>query len=107
MPPFISPKDYITFAEHVIHSKRYIHDAKANRFLETLLNQAQQRVESIPGGSILWRAQLGCDEEPLLDGDNDVDGPPYPLPSSRMIPPRQYGREGRIQGREGASPASF
>jgi hypothetical protein len=95
MPAFKSPKDYFQFALHVTRSNRYIRDPEDNNFLEALLKQAQQRVESIPAGSIFWRAQVGYDWEPLLDGDQHIDDTPGPLSPGRMIPPRGHGREGR------------
>jgi hypothetical protein len=95
MPAFKSPRDYIRFAEHVTRSKRYIRDKEADHFLEALLREAQRRVETIPAGSILWRAQIGYDLEPIIEGGQHIDDVPCPLSEQRMIPLRRHGREGR------------
>jgi len=95
MPAFKSAKAYRQFAQQVTLSNRYVHDSEASEFLATLGREAPAKSESIPRGSIFWRAQVGHDLEPLMEGDRHLDDIPSPLSSERMKPLRGRAREGR------------
>lgn len=96
MPAFKSAEGYRNFARHVTLSNRYVHDSEAKDFLDTLIREAAPRGESIPLGSIFWRAQLGHDWMPLLDPEGrQYDETPSPFSPERMKPLRNRAREGR------------
>lgn len=62
-------------------------------FLTDLGRQAEKLKETIPAGSLLWRAQLGHDWYPLEEDGQYIDGIPGPFGARRMVPDRA--REGR------------
>ncbi len=85
----------IRFAREVTSSTRYVRSREADEFLETLLDEAQGRLDVVPADSILWRAQLGHDWEALREGQQHVADVPCPFPPERMKPSRDRAREGR------------
>lgn len=95
MPAFRSADAYGRFARAVTRSARYVRDSQANDFLDTLARETQGRVDVIPARSILWRAQLGHDWEPVREGEEVVAEVPAPFPPERMKPLRDRAREGR------------
>lgn len=102
MATFKSADAYCRFARKIKTSNRHIRDADDLQFLGTLLDQAEEedRKRTAPRGTILWRAQLGFDWEPIRirDGEKYVDIDGYTegaLPPERMKPLRDRAREGR------------
>lgn len=94
MPEFTSWRSYWHFDRIVRENTRYVRDSEGERFLAAVRTTAEKRVESIPAGSFVWRAQLGHDlEERVQDGEYfDV---PTPHPTDRMKPLKGRAREGR------------
>ena len=76
-------------------SHRYVLDEGSHEFLSTLREQAQSRQQKIPAGAIFWRAQLGHDWRPLMEGKKHIDDIPCALPPARMAPLKDRAREGR------------
>jgi hypothetical protein len=83
------------FARSVKQSGRYFRDAEATGFLDALLKEADELTELVPGGSHLWRAQLGLDLEEHYASEEDHWAEPRPLPPRRMKPLPDRAREGR------------
>jgi len=85
---------YWRFARTVLWHQRYVREREANEFLSALLKQAAEKVETIPEGSILWRAQLGHD---WISRDEHVAQYEEPIgfPPERMKPLRDRAVEGR------------
>lgn len=95
MPAFKSAHTYRRFRREVTTSTRYVRGGEADDFLQTLLREARARIDVVPAGSILWRAQLGHDWEALREGQQHVADVPCPFPPERMKPLRDRAREGR------------
>jgi hypothetical protein len=59
---------------------------KTKRFSTTLVTQRETKVETLPAGAALWRAQFGCEWEPEYQDGEYIDDMPQPLQPKRMIP---------------------
>ncbi len=70
-----------------LKKSRYIFDEETNQFLEEVLNSSASREATLHKDTILWRAQLGCDE--------DQKGVPHPYSLERMKPLPKLVNEGR------------
>ncbi len=100
MKEFKSWRGFGEFEQAIKKRTRYIHGPDVKAFLETVLQTAAKRVDMLPTESILWRAQLGCDWEPLrVDGEH-IDDEATPHLPSRMRPRRQQANEGRANPKE-------
>ena len=55
----------------------------------------EKRVEVLAKEQILWRAQLGCDWEPIYEEDEYIDDRPTPHPPKKMKPLSGRANEGR------------
>jgi hypothetical protein len=95
VPVFGSADAFRRFARSVKQSGRYFRDTNSDAFLDLLLGEAKSRVQLVPTGSRLWRAQLGYELEEHIDFDEEVWAEPVPLPPSRMKPLPDRAREGR------------
>ena len=74
------------------HESRYVHSREVERFLQTVLETAEARIEGFPKGAILWRAQLGHDWR--LENE-EVGEVPAPHKPERMCPRTERANEGR------------
>jgi hypothetical protein len=86
MKEFKSWKSYHQFKLSVTRHNRYIFNSDVKDFLQTVLETGKSRIEIIKEGSILWRSQLGCDNE----NDN-----PCAFEPERMKPSIDSACEGR------------
>ncbi len=93
---FTSPNAYWKFRDGVLTSHRYILDADTDEFLTTLREQARTHEQKLDAGTILWRAQLGCDSRPIMEGDEEVAEEPAGYSPERMRPLKNRAREGRV-----------
>jgi hypothetical protein len=93
---FTSANAYWKFRDRVLTSHRYILDADSDEFLTTLREQARARELKMPAGKILWRAQLGCDRKPVMEGDEEIADEPIGYGPERMKPLKDRAREGRV-----------
>ena len=91
MKTFKSWNSYAQFESVLRYRSRYVYPPEIQRFLQTLLDTAKERIETIRKGSILWRAQLGND----WDGSEDVGELPVPYSRNRMVPLPEKAIEGR------------
>lgn len=94
MPEFTSWQSYWHFERMVRENTRYVRDSEGERFLAAVHATAMKRVDSIPAGSFVWRAQLGHVLEERVQGGERFDVS-VPLPADRMKPLRDRAKEGR------------
>jgi len=92
MKTFKSWQSYFQFESALKCRSRYIYPPEIQRFLQTVLETAKERVETIHKDSILWRAQLGHD---WREESEDVGKVEAPHPPKRMCPLSEKAIEGR------------
>lgn len=92
---FNSIRSYLEFDNSTKKQNRYIFDNTTKRFLETILETIENRKETIPQGSTLWRSQIGNDWKPIMEGKKHIADIPCPFSSDRMKPLTQMAIEGR------------
>lgn len=95
MENFESYQSYQHFALSVTTQRRYVRNPAQTDFLHTVLATSVGRQQVIPVRSVLWRAQLGHDWYPVVQGDDPEEAQPSPLPPERMRPLANRAREGR------------
>lgn len=94
---FKSWQSYWTFSRKVMHDLRYIHDQETTEFLSEVLNSCQSRVQTLYGGQVLWRSQLGGSLRKLEDDEgNNIEEVPCSHPKKRMYPFEHMATEGRV-----------
>lgn len=92
MPEFRSWQDFIRFKVLTTWGLRYVRDRETESFLEAVLHTAGERIERIPAGTRLWRAQRDCEETRHEDGTLAAR---RPHPDTRMKPKPGCAKEGR------------
>lgn len=95
MTAYDSYDAYDRFAREIVGRARFVWDDVTQHFLDSVLAQAHERVDTIGPNIILWRAQVGHEFRTV---DDDNAGPydvPAPLPPARMTPLSSRAREGR------------
>lgn len=94
MSAFKSENAYWEFSGAIQRRARYVREPAVEDFLATLLEQASTKVQNVPVGSVLYRAQLGHDwiypDEGVADCEQPIGFPP-----ERMKPLRDRAMEGR------------
>ncbi len=95
LPSFKSANSYHNFQQHVLRISRYVRDAETEEFLATLVAQSETKVDTLPAGAGIWRAQLGCEWEPEYQNGEYIDHMPRPLAPKRMVPLEDRAYEGR------------
>jgi len=85
---------FLQFRAAVTRRGRHMHDRQTKSFLAAVLQAAGKHVHVIRAGTRLWRAQLGNEWVPPLDGIN-LDSEARPFREERMKPPRKSATEGR------------
>ena len=91
MSTFKSTWSYHQFEQRVRGSARYVRHPDDQTFLDTLVIQGKNNIETLQAGTALWRAQLG-----YVDS---IDYMPQPLPPKRMIPLEDRASEGRANAK--------
>jgi hypothetical protein len=97
MEIFESVFSYQRFEPSVRYRHRYVRPSGDEEFLRTIAATASQRVEHIPNGTPLWRAQLGNGWYHILFEDGSGNGFNVPVPHAfeRMRPLPFRAPEGR------------
>lgn len=95
MSEFRTWQIYSRFAHKTIRESRYIHDEEILEFLATLWKTSPSRIDEIKKGSLLWRAQLGCDYRPYYNEGEHVFDEKAPYSEKRMKPLPDRATEGR------------
>lgn len=96
---FESWKSFLVFERSIKTTFRYIHGEEAHKFLETVLYTSKSRIEEIPSGSILYRAQMGCDKETVMHEDGESWDNEIPYSRERMKPMPGRASDGRANSR--------
>ena len=100
MREFPSVLDYKEFASSVTNQARYIFEPHVEEFLQTVIETGVGRIYTLDAGSILYRAQLGCDTTWESADASDPASMVYkvidPYGPERMKPPKERAREGRV-----------
>ena len=95
-PEFASWLSYREFETRVRNSRRYVWGDDIHNFLDTVLQTGHKRETKIPSGTILWRAQIGVEYDPMYDPDgNKIQEQPIGFSAERMKPISHWGKEGR------------
>ena len=92
---FNSWRSYMKFSYSVKNKSRYVLDQEAQEFLKAIENTCASRLEVIPEGSLMWRAQAGHDYREYYQNDIHIDDFPVPYSESRMKPLLNGASEGR------------
>src|SRR5262245_18784895 len=96
-PEFASWRSFHSFANRVQQKRRYVWDRELKAFLDTVLATLRERDVNFPRGTILFRAQLGVDYDPVTDEDGkEIGEEPHGFGAARMKPSSNRAREGRI-----------
>ena len=98
MAEFPSVESYFQFASSVQSQWRFTRDEAQSAFLAAVLATSIKKREVLPAGSILYRAQLGC-EWPTTEEEEDGEAGPRGFPPERMKPLRNRASEGRVNPR--------
>lgn len=86
---------YWEFNNVVKNKSRFIFDEDSTSFLKAIKDTCKSRVITIPMSEPLWRAQIGCSYEPLIQDGIHVDDLPIPFEFDRMKPINDFASEGR------------
>jgi hypothetical protein len=96
MSEFNSWRSYWNFSSAAKLRSRYIYDEEVQQFLNAVLATGEKRKATIPKGTILWRAQLGCTtREVYLQDGGVIPDEECPFPPERMKPEPGRASEGR------------
>jgi len=95
MLEFKSWRGFSEFEQASKYRTRYVHAPEVQTFLATVLKTTEKRVEVLKREQILWRAQLGCDWEPIREAGEYIDDRPTPHAPGRMKPLSGRANEGR------------
>ena len=66
---FKSWQSYREFSRLVINRSRFIYGSETKKFLDSLLISAASHTVVLPKHTLLFRAQIGHDTEPVFSGD--------------------------------------
>ena len=83
------------FSASVTQKWRYAHTIEQRAFLDAVLDSASKRQETVPSGSVFWRAQLGHGWRPIECEDGETRESLAPHPFERMKPLPFQAMEGR------------
>ncbi len=92
---FNSWRSYMKFSYAVKNKSRYVLDQESQEFLKAIEDTCVSRLEVIPPGSLMWRAQAGHDDREYYQDDIYIDDFPVPYPENRMRPLLNSASEGR------------
>ena len=93
---FKSWQSYWRFNSLVRTKSRFVRNQEVDEFLAVVCATAEKRVEMLPKGGQLWRAQLGNDWEPICQDQEHVTDRPIPYTAMRMKPQPDPAKEGRV-----------
>jgi hypothetical protein len=97
LPEFASWRSYQEFARRVRRARRYVWPNEVQAFLDTVFATLRDRDLKISQGTILYRAQLGIDYDPLVDeGGIEIGEEAHGFGSVRMKPLADRAKEGRV-----------
>jgi RES domain-containing protein len=98
---FTSWSCYSVFSCFVKSKQRYILDDESKQFLDSIIDTCEDRITKLEKGSIVYRAQNGCDWRPEYQTNPETEEEifvtdlPCPYPLVRMKPLEDSAHEGR------------
>ncbi|MGD0021661.1 MAG: RES family NAD+ phosphorylase [Smithellaceae bacterium] len=92
---FKSWRSFTAFAQKIFQENRFIHDKETRDFLRAVLKTCDARIRVIEKGTLLWRAQLGCDTHKDTEANRLIAEEILPYPPDRMKPLIGQASEGR------------
>jgi RES domain len=96
-PEFASWSSYREFERRVRHTRRFVWKPEVRAFLDTVGATLKGRDVKISDGTLLYRAQLGIDYDPVNDEDgNQIGEEPHGFDEVRMKPLSNRAKEGRV-----------
>jgi hypothetical protein len=99
MPEFLSYRSYQEFAFAVSRRWRYALPPEHVEFLQTVLATSSDKAETVPAGTLLFRAQVGNDWRPEDIGEGEIDEFECPFSPERMKPLLDRAYEGRANAK--------
>ncbi len=100
MAEFKSWRSFVQFDRMVKGRMRYIRTPEMESLLDTVRDTAEKRIEPLPIGSSLWRAQLGCNWQTrngkVVPAFHVGVSNSCPYEKDRMKPLRAHATEGRV-----------
>jgi RES domain-containing protein len=93
VPEFVSWRDYWVFSHEVIQQQRFLRTERGEAFLAAVAESSDRRVNHMPPGTELWRAQRGCNY--TAEEDSGAERP-VPFSAERMKPIADKAQEGRV-----------
>lgn len=90
---FKSWLSYSKFSKRLCNEFRYILDNESNEFLNSINDTCNHRIKTLKAGSVVWRAQIGCDKRKESD---IITNEQVPFSFKRMMPLIDEASEGRV-----------
>lgn len=90
-----SCESYNDFIREVTHVNRYFYSDDVNHFLAYVRDTIKTRETPVELGNIFWRAQLGCELQPIFKDSEEIQKKPVPFKADRMKPDPFKASEGR------------
>jgi hypothetical protein len=94
MPPFESRTDYLAFEYATKRDRRHVFSDRTRSFLDAVVATSSARKWVMHEGTILYRAQLGHDEEKVSEDEDEYA--PCAFGRDRMRPLPHSACEGRV-----------
>lgn len=94
MPNFKDTNDFARFRRHVSRDRRYLMNDESHEFLNCVAATMNSRLQELPVGTVVARAQIGNTERPIhFAGLTSIQAAPFE--ESRMRPLKDSARAGR------------
>ena len=87
------------FSGSVKSKSRYVFDEESQDFLQGMRDTCESRVKVIQPNSELWRAQMGHNTLPFMQGEIEIDDMFVPYSEKRMRPLPYSATEGRANSK--------
>ena len=101
MSEFKSYRSYFDFSSAVRNRYRYVYDKPTYDFIQAVQHTCEKYSTDIKEGSILFRAQRGCDTRPVHEQETGeyIADDDWPYKKERMLPLKNKSYEGRANPR--------
>lgn len=97
--PFSSSDAYYQYARSVLHKLRYMHEESVRDFLRAVQETSATRLQTVPSGKVLWRAQKGYTHRLENQGQPEEFEIECALERERMKPLPEKVTDGRVNPR--------
>ncbi|TPQ27605.1 RES family NAD+ phosphorylase [Methylomonas koyamae] len=96
---FKSWQSFRQFREKIYSKTRFVYDDETMSFIDEIIDTSKYRIAKLLEGKILWRAQIGAENEARViydDDDNPISIESEPYLPVRMYPRSNLATEGRV-----------